>query len=116
MYSPGQRIKQIPFSMFSPEHAEESPGPEFSFVISSPEPENTPKVYEDSQDETNDLFDFDYTGKKKNVVMLDMKTLQEMFLKNLHESWKFIDKISIGTDFSMNPIRIECETDEDSEE
>ena len=92
MYSPGQRIKQIPFSMYSPtQQKEESPNVECSFDISSPEPEEQPKVYEDSQEETDDLFNFDYLGKKSNVVFLDRATLQEMFLKNLKEAWKFID-------------------------
>ena len=77
--------------MYSPQQHQESPGAECSFDISSPEPDEQPKVYEDSQEETDDLFNFDYVGAKKNVVFLDRATLQAMFLKNLKESWRYID-------------------------
>jgi hypothetical protein len=49
MYSPGQRIKQIPFEMFSPTPGKISQGGEISFDISSPKVvEEKKMVYEDS--------------------------------------------------------------------
>jgi hypothetical protein len=78
MYSPGQRIKQIPFSMYSPEQLCESPGPECSFDISSPEADDQagfPKAHLDSQDETDDLYNFDYVTAKQNVVFLNKVAL-----------------------------------------
>jgi hypothetical protein len=65
--------------MYSPGQLGESP---CSFDISSPDEK-------DSQEETEDLFNFDYVGKKK--TFLDRETLQAMFLKNLKESWRYID-------------------------
>ena len=49
-------------------------------------------------------------GKQKNIIMLDQETL----LKNLKESWRYIDQIQIGKNFKINAQVVEYEENAES--
>ena len=98
--------------MFSPEPMGESPGADCSFDISSPEVEpekSRNQIYEDSQEETDDLFNFDYTGSKPKVQFVDRATQQAMFLRNLKEVWRMIDQIETEESFQIKTIKVHCD-------